>query len=90
MSGRQIAAILDRIFGEFEYVEDAFIRHSPGRSRHLAMPLKFVPLLRQLFRFAHSRVIFGAQAALKGSVKDWPTPTRRSGAAGAFDSFTPN
>ena len=57
MSGRQIAAILDRIFGEFEYVEDAFIRHGPGRSRHLAMPLKFVPLLRQLFRFAHTRVI---------------------------------
>jgi hypothetical protein len=38
-------------------VEDAFIRHGPGRSRHLAMPLKFVPLLRQLFRFAHTRVI---------------------------------
>ena len=54
---RQIAAILDRIFGEFEYVEDAFIRHAPGRSRHLAIPLKFVPLLRQLFRFAHTRVI---------------------------------
>ena len=57
LSGRQIAAILDRIFGEFEYVEDAFIRHAPGRSRHLAVPLKFVPLLRQLFRFAHTRVI---------------------------------
>ena len=57
LSGRQIAAILDRTFGEFEYVEDAFIRHGPGRSRHLAMPLKFVPLLRQLFRFAHTRVI---------------------------------
>jgi hypothetical protein len=27
------------------------------RSRHLAMPLKFVPLLRQLFRFAHTRVV---------------------------------
>ena len=57
LSGRQIAAILDLSFGEFEYVEDAFIRHAPGRSRHLAVPLKFVPLLRQLFRFAHTRVI---------------------------------
>jgi SAM-dependent methyltransferase len=57
LSGRQIAALLDRIFGEFEYVEDAFIRHSRGRSRHLATPLKFLPLLRQLFRFAHTRVI---------------------------------
>jgi hypothetical protein len=28
-----------------------------GRSRHLATPLKFFPLLRQLFRFAHTRVI---------------------------------
>jgi SAM-dependent methyltransferase len=57
LSGRQIAALLDRIFGEFEYVEDAFIRHGQGRSRHLAVPLKFVPLLRQLYRFAHTRVI---------------------------------
>jgi SAM-dependent methyltransferase len=30
LSGREIAALLDRIFGEFEYVEDAFIRHSRG------------------------------------------------------------
>jgi hypothetical protein len=57
LSGRQIAALLRRIFGEFEYVEDAFIRHSPGRSRHLAAPLKFVPMLRQAFRFAHTRAI---------------------------------
>jgi SAM-dependent methyltransferase len=57
LSGRQIAALLRRTFGEFEYVEDAFIRHSPGRSRHLAIPLKFVPMLRQAFRVAHTRAI---------------------------------
>jgi len=57
LPGREIAALLDRIFGEFEYVEDAFIRHSRGRSRHLAVPLRFLPLVRQLFRFAHTRVI---------------------------------
>jgi SAM-dependent methyltransferase len=57
LSGAEIARLLDRVFGEFEYVEDAFIRHSPGRSRHLAVPLAFLPGLRQLFRFAHSRVI---------------------------------
>jgi SAM-dependent methyltransferase len=57
LSGAQIADLLGRIFGEFEYVEDAFIRHSPGRSRHLAVPLTFAPGLRQLFRFAHTRVI---------------------------------
>ena len=53
----QIAELLRRTFGEFEYVEDAFIRHSPGRSRHLAIPLKFVPMLRQAFRVAHTRAI---------------------------------
>jgi len=57
LSGRQIADLLRRIFGAFEYVEDAFIRHSPGRSRHLAIPLRVVPILRQLFRFSHTRVI---------------------------------
>ena len=57
LSGKEIAALLSRIFGKFEYVEDAFIRLGPGRSRHLAIPLKFVPGLRQLFRFAHTRVI---------------------------------
>jgi SAM-dependent methyltransferase len=57
LSGQQIAELLGRIFGEFEYVEDAFIRHSPGRSRHLAVPLKFTPMLRQAFRFAHTRAI---------------------------------
>jgi hypothetical protein len=57
LSGRQIAVLLRRIFGEFEYVEDAYIRHSPGRSRHLAVPLTFVPMLRPAFRFAHTRAI---------------------------------
>lgn len=63
LSGRQIADLLRCIFGEFEYVEDAFIRHSPGRSRHLAVPLKFFPGLRQLFRFAHTRVILSRKRA---------------------------
>jgi SAM-dependent methyltransferase len=57
LTGRQIAELLRRIFDEFGYVEDAFIRHSPGRSRYLATPLKFLPILRYPFRFAHTRVI---------------------------------
>jgi SAM-dependent methyltransferase len=61
LSGRQIAELLRRIFGQFEYVEDAFIRYSRGRSRHLAMPLKLMPMLRQLFRFAHTRVILSTK-----------------------------
>ena len=63
LSGRQIAQLLRRTFGEFEYVEDAFIRHSPGRSRHLAMPLKFVPMLRQAFRVAHTRAILARKCS---------------------------
>jgi SAM-dependent methyltransferase len=62
LSGREIAELLVRIFGEFEYVDDAFIRHSPGRSRYLAIPLRFVPMLRQLFRFAHTRAILSRKA----------------------------
>jgi len=57
LSGRQIADVLQQTFGEFEYVEDAFVDHSPGRSRHLAIPLKLLPVLRHLFRFAHTRVV---------------------------------
>jgi SAM-dependent methyltransferase len=63
LSGRQIAQVLSRVFDEFEYVEDAFIRYGPGRSRHLAAPLKFLPGLRQLFRFAHTRVILSRKGA---------------------------
>jgi len=62
LSGWQIAELLSRIFGEFEYVEDAFIRHGAGRSRHLAVPLKLLPGLRRLFRFAHTRVILSRKA----------------------------
>jgi SAM-dependent methyltransferase len=57
LSGQEIDDLLRRTFGRFEYVEDAFIRHSPGRSGHLAGPLRFAPLLRRIFRAAHTRVI---------------------------------
>jgi SAM-dependent methyltransferase len=61
LSGRQIADLLRRIFGEFEYVEDAFIRYSRGRSRYLAVPLRLMPMLRGLFRFAHTRAILSTK-----------------------------
>jgi SAM-dependent methyltransferase len=64
LSGRQIAEVLDQTFGEFEYVEDAFVDHSPGRSRHLAVPLKLLPMLRRLFRFAHTRVVLARKRSL--------------------------
>ena len=63
LTGRQIAGVLDRTFDEFEYVEDAFITYSPGRSRYLAIPLKFLPFLRELYRFAHTRVILARKSA---------------------------
>jgi hypothetical protein len=40
--------------------EDAFIRHSPG-SRYLAVPLRFTPLLRRVFRLAHTRVVLASK-----------------------------
>jgi SAM-dependent methyltransferase len=61
LSGGEIASLLPRIFGEFDYVEDAFIRHSPGRSRYLEIPLKALPVLRKLYRFAHTRAILSTK-----------------------------
>jgi hypothetical protein len=52
-----------RAFGEFEYVEDAFIRHSPGRSRRLAPLLTVFPPLRWLYRFMHTRIILARKPA---------------------------
>jgi SAM-dependent methyltransferase len=56
-TGRQIDRILSGIFSVNKYVESAFIRHSPGKSHYLSVPLKVFPPLRYLFRFAHTRVI---------------------------------
>lgn len=56
-TGRQIDRMLSGIFSENTYVEAAFIRHSPGKSRYLSVPLAIFPPLKYLFRFAHTRVI---------------------------------
>jgi SAM-dependent methyltransferase len=56
-SGSEIAHRMDRVFGDWEYVEDAFVENSPGRSRLVARPMRLFPPLRLLYRFAHMRVI---------------------------------
>lgn len=56
-TGGEINRMLDGIFSENRYVEASFVQHSPGRSRHLAVPMKLFPPLTYLFRFAHTRVI---------------------------------
>jgi hypothetical protein len=56
-TGGQIDRMLAGIFKENRYVEIAFARHSPGKSRYLATPMRLFPMLAQLFRFAHTRVI---------------------------------
>lgn len=56
-TGRQIDRMLSGIFSSNKYVEFAFVKNSPGRSRHLAAPMKVFPPLRLLFRFSHTRVI---------------------------------
>jgi SAM-dependent methyltransferase len=60
--GAEIARMMDAIFGEWEYVEDAFVQNSPGRSRHIAGAMRAFPPLRNLFRFAHMRVILARKA----------------------------
>jgi SAM-dependent methyltransferase len=56
-TGGEINRMLAGIFSESKYVERAFVRQSPGRSRHLAAPMRLFPPLALLFRFAHTRVI---------------------------------
>jgi SAM-dependent methyltransferase len=63
LSGREIDKLLREIFGSYRYVEDAFVRHSPGRSRHLRGAFAAVPALRRLFRSAHTRVILARKLA---------------------------
>ena len=62
LSGGEIARLLGATFDRFEYAEEAFIRNSPGRARHLAGALA-IPGLRQLFRAAHTRVILAYKRA---------------------------
>jgi SAM-dependent methyltransferase len=57
LGGAEIDRMLGGIFSENRYVEQSFVRHSPGKSRYLAAPLNLFPPLAKLFRFAHFRII---------------------------------
>jgi SAM-dependent methyltransferase len=63
LSGREIDKLMRDAFGSYRYVEDAFVRHSPGRSRHLRGAFEALPALRRLFRTAHTRIILARKSA---------------------------
>ena len=63
LSAREIDTLMRDAFGSYRYVEDAFVRHSPGRSRHLHAAFAAFPPLRRLFRSAHTRIILAQKSA---------------------------
>jgi SAM-dependent methyltransferase len=63
LSGSEIDTLMRDVFGSYQYVEDAFVRHSPGRSRHLRGAFAAFPVLRKVFRSAHSRIILARKSA---------------------------
>ena len=62
LSGREVDRLMRGIFGSYQYVEDAFVRHSAGRSRHLRGAFAAFPALRKVFRSAHSRIILARKS----------------------------
>jgi SAM-dependent methyltransferase len=62
LSGSEIDTLM-KVFGSYQYVEDAFVRDSPGRSRHLKGAFEAFPILRRVFRSAHTRVILARKSA---------------------------
>jgi SAM-dependent methyltransferase len=63
LSGREIDALMRKVFGSYRYVEDAFVQHGRGRSRHLRQAFAALPVLRKVFRAAHSRIILARKSA---------------------------
>jgi len=63
LSGQEIDRLARDVFGSYRYVEDAFVRHTPGRSRHLRGAFAAFPLLRKVFRSAHTRIILAQKTA---------------------------
>jgi SAM-dependent methyltransferase len=62
LSGREIDKLMRDTFGSYRYVEDAFVQHSPGRSRHLHGAFQALPALRRLFRALHTRIILSRKS----------------------------
>jgi SAM-dependent methyltransferase len=56
LSGAAIEELVSDSFDSYEFVEDAFIRNSTGKSRHLAALVR-VPGFLSFYRLAHTRVI---------------------------------
>ena len=63
LGGREIDELMRGVFGSYRYVEDAFVRHAAGRSRHLRGVFAAFPILRKLFRSAHTRIILAQKVS---------------------------
>lgn len=57
LSGSESDKAVRRHFASHSYVEESFVAHSPGCSRHLASAIRVLPPLGLLFRMFHTRVI---------------------------------
>ncbi len=65
--GDEIDAILAHCFDRHSYVSESFLRWSPGRSRYLYPLVRTIPMLEQVFRFLHTRVVLLEKAPLRGA-----------------------
>ena len=63
-TGHEIDTMLNRCFDSVSYVTKAFLRNSPGRSRHLYPLINAFPPLERLFRALHTRVVLLGKAAV--------------------------
>ena len=63
LNGWEIDRLMRDVFGSYRYVEDAFVRHSLGRSRRLRGAFAAFPVLRKVFRSGHTRIILAQKAA---------------------------
>jgi SAM-dependent methyltransferase len=61
LSTRELRTLVLSCFGNITFAEAYFIKHSPGRSRHLYPLVKVLPPLASIFSATHERVVFFAK-----------------------------
>jgi SAM-dependent methyltransferase len=54
---RQVVAVAKRFFSSVQFAEASYIRHAPGRTRHLRPLLSLAPALASIYRAWHTRVL---------------------------------
>jgi ubiquinone/menaquinone biosynthesis C-methylase UbiE len=58
LTTNQLRKVVLSRFGNITFAESYFIKHSPGRSRHLYLLVKAFPWLSSVFSATHERVVF--------------------------------